>query len=127
MHVDILTLHRSAGWHSGNSIPADAIRALIHSKADPRVCLIDDCLPFVFYSCEYAKVTHTVIHIVSLLRRLHSARQLEAAAAAMTNASQELVLEVHSDVRGHREPLSIGSRKYYMTFTDDHTRYKLRL
>jgi len=32
-------------------------------------------------------------------------------------------VEVHKDVKGPCEPLSLGGRKYYVTSTDDHTRY----
>ena len=31
--------------------------------------------------------------------------------------------EVHTDVYGPCEPLSLGGRKFFVTFTDDHTRY----
>ena len=57
-------------------------------------------------SCEYAKTTRKAI------RKERMAPQADAFGA-----------EILSDVWGPSPTQSLGGRKYYITFTDDHTRY----
>ena len=99
--VDILMLHHRLGHISVN-----AIRALIHAGFITGIQLIDDFPPFICNSCEYAKTTQKAIH------KEHKAPQ----AQAFGN-------EVHTDVWGLSPNLSLRGRKYYVTFTDDHTRF----
>ena len=99
--VDILTLHRRLGH-----ISADAIRHLIHSNAVSGLRLIDDLPPFTCDSCQYAKATRKTIR-----------KEREAPLANSFGA------EVHSDVWGPSPTQSLGGRKYYVTFTDDYSRY----
>jgi len=100
-HVDILTLHRRLGH-----ISADSIRTLIHSNAVSGLQLIDDFPPFICDLCEYAKATRKSIR-----------KEREAPPADTFSA------EVHSDVWGPSPILSLGGRKYYVTFTDDFSRF----
>src|SRR6202012_1579602 len=100
-YVDILTLHRRLGH-----ISADAIRTLIRSNAVSGLHLVDDFPPFTCDSCEHAKATRKTIR-----------KEREAPLADSFGA------EVHSDVWGPSPVLSLGGRKYYVTFTDDYSRY----
>ena len=97
--VDILTLHRRLGHISVN-----AICTLICAGSITRIQLIDDFPPFICDSCEYAKTTQKAIC------KEHEAPQAQAFGD-----------EVHTDVWRPSPNLSLGGRKYYMTFTDDHT------
>ena len=99
--VDILTLHRRLGH-----ISVDAIRTLVRSNAVTGLHLIDDFPPFTCDSCEYAKQTRKAIR-----------KEREAAQADSFGA------EVHTDVWGPSPLKSLGGRKYYITFTDDYSRY----
>ena len=99
--VDILTLHRRLGH-----ISVDAICALIRAGSITGVHVIDDFPPFICDSCEYAKTTRKQIH--------------KERVAPQAQAFGE---EVHTDVWGPSPTLSLGGRKYYVTFTDDHTRF----
>ena len=97
--VNILTLHRRLGHISVN-----AICALIRAGSITGIQLIDDFPPFICDSCEYAKTTQKAIH-----------KERKAPQA------QAFGNEVHTDVWGPSPNLSLGGRKYYVTFTDDHT------
>jgi hypothetical protein len=99
--VDILTLHRRLGH-----ISVDAIRALIRAGSITGVHVIDDFPPFICDSCEYAKTTRKQI------RKERTAQQAQAFGE-----------EIHTDVWGPSPTLSLGGRRYYVTFTDDHTRF----
>src|SRR6266702_2233088 len=99
--VDILTLHRRLGHISTN-----AIHALIHANAVTGLHLIDDLPPFTCDSCEYAKTTRKAIR-----------KEWEAPLADTFGA------EVHADVWGLSPTLSLGGHKYYVTFTDDYSRF----
>ncbi len=100
-HVDILTLHHRLGH-----ISADSIRTLICSNAVSGLQLIDDFPPFTCDLCEYAKATRKPIW-----------KEREAPPADTFGA------EVHSGVWGPLPTLSLGGRKYYVTFTDDFSCY----
>jgi len=99
--VDILTLHRRLGH-----ISVDAIRTLIRSGSITGLQLIDDLPPFTCDSCEYAKTTRKSI-------------RKERTEALAQNFGEE----IHTDVWGPSPTLSLGGRKYYVTFTDDCTRF----
>ena len=98
--IDIRTLHRRLGH-----VAASSIRALVRTQAIQGVSLIDDGQPIYCESCEYAKTTRKVIK-----------KECEAPLASAFG------IEIHSDL--WTSPLqSLGGRKYYVTFTDDHSRY----
>ena len=99
--VDILTLHRRLGHSS-----PDAIRALFKAKAITGIQLHDDLPPFSCDSCEYAKMTRKAIR-----------KEREAPPA------QAFAEEIHTDVWGPSPTDSLGGRRYYVTFTDDYSRY----
>ncbi len=99
--VSLLTLHRRLGHIS----PA-AICTLIKQGAVTGLTLTDDVTTLVCNSCEYAKTTRKAIH-----------KECEAPQA---NA---FGVEVHSDIWGPSPVQTIGGRKYYITFTDNHTCY----
>ena len=99
--VDILTLHRRLGH-----ISVDAIRTLIRAGSITGVQVIDDFPPFICDSCEYAKTTRKPI------------RKERAEPPAQSFGD-----EVHTDVWGPSPTHSLGGRRYYVTFTDDHTRF----
>jgi len=99
--VNILTLH----WRLGH-VSLDTIRSLICNNAVTGLHIIDDGSPFFCESCEYAKATRKTIR--------------KEQTAPLASAFGE---EVHTDLWGPSPLLSLGSRKYYVTFTDDHTRY----
>jgi transposase InsO family protein len=80
---------------------------LVHTQAIQGISLIDDGQPIYCESCEYAKTTRKVIK-----------KEREGKLAkAFSN-------EIHTDV--WTSPLnSLGGRKYYITFTDDHSCYTI--
>ena len=99
--VDILTLHRRLGHAS-----IDIIRTLVRTGSITGVRTIDNKLSYVCDSCEYAKTTRKPI------RKERVAEQ-----------AQNFGDEVHTDVWGPSPTASLGGRRYYVTFTDDHSRY----
>jgi hypothetical protein len=99
--VDILTLHRRLGH-----IALNTIRNLVRNKAIAGIHLIDDNPSLACDSCEYAKTTRKPIQ-----------KQREGPQATAFGD------EIHSDVWGPSTPESLGGRKYYVTFTDDYSRY----
>ena len=99
--VDILTLHRRLGH-----ISVDAIRTLVRTGSITGIQLIDDLPPFTCDSCEYAKTTRKPIR-----------KEREEKLA------RKFGDEVHTDVWGPSPTLSLGGRRYYVTFTDDCTRF----
>ncbi len=99
--VDILTLHQRL-----RHISTNAIRALIRANAVTGLHLIDDFPPFTCDSCEYTKTTRKAI-----------CKEREAPLADTFGA------EVHADVWGPSPTLSLGGRKYYVTFTDNYSRF----
>ena len=69
--------------------------------------IIDDCSPFSCDSCAYAKTTR---------KNIRKERRAPLATAFGD--------EVHTDVWGGPTTLlSLGGRKYYVSFTDDYSRY----
>ena len=101
--VDILTVHRRLGH-----IAADTIRSLVRTNAVTGLHLIDptSSSPLTCDSCDYAKATRKPI-------------RKESATPLATSFGDE----VHTDVWGPSSLQSLGGRKYYITFTDDHTRF----
>ncbi len=97
--VNILTLHRRLGH-----VSLDTIRSLVCNNAVTGLHIIDDGSPFFCESCEYAKATRKTIR--------------KERTAPLASAFGE---EIHTDLWGPLPLLSLGSRKYYVTFTDDHT------
>ena len=70
--------------------------------------LIDDLSPFTCNSCDWAKMTHK--HI-----RKHR----------VTPQATHFGAEVHSDVWGPSVIKSINNRSYYVSFTNNYSRYSL--
>jgi transposase InsO family protein len=99
--IDILTVHQRLGH-----ISADSIRLLTRANAVTGLQPIDFSTPFSCDSCEHAKTTRKII-------RKHTT----------TPRAEAFGDEVHTDVWGPAPISTIGGRKYYITFTDDHTRY----
>ena len=99
--VDFLTAHQRLGH-----ISAEAIHTLIHANAATGLQSIDLSFPFSCNSCEYAKMTCKVIH--------------KQATNPWAKAFGD---EVHTDVWGPAPIFILGSHKYYITFTDNHTCY----
>ena len=99
--VDMHTLHRRLGH-----IPSDAIRSLIRNHAIDGIELIDDGSQIICDSCEYAKLTR---------KSIRSER--------VAPPAKHFGAEIHTDLWGPSPISSLGGRRYYITFTDDHTRY----
>jgi hypothetical protein len=99
--VDIHTLHHRLGH-----ISATAIRALVCHHAIAGIELIDDSSPIICDSCEYAKMTCKII--------------LKECVAP---PAKQFGDEIHTDLWGPSLVTSLEGRRYYITFTDDATRY----
>ena len=99
--VDIHSLHRRLGH-----ISADSIRSLIRNNAITGIQLIDDGSPIICDSCEYARMTRKPIR-----------------SERVAPPAQQFGAEIHSDLWGPSPVTSLGGRLYYVTFTDDYTRY----
>jgi hypothetical protein len=99
--VDLPTLHRRL-CH----ISADSICSLFRHHLIDGIDLVDDGSTLLCNSCEYAKFTHKPI------QKEHTAPLADAFGA-----------EIHSDLWGPSPVPSLGGRKYYVTFTDDYSRY----
>src|SRR5260370_19606267 len=100
-HIDLITAHRRLGH-----ISVESIRELIRSEAVIGLHLIDLNVQIDCDSCEYAKSTRKIIQKKSEIPR-----------------SQAFGDEIHSDLWGPAPISSLGGCKYYVTFTDDHTRF----
>jgi hypothetical protein len=99
--VSIHTLHRRLGH-----ISTDAIRSLVRHHAIDGIELVNDGSPIVCDSCEYAKL---------IRKPIRSER--------VAPPAKYFGAEVHTDVWGPSPINSLGGRRYYITFTDDHTRF----
>jgi len=99
--IDILMLHHRLGH-----ICVDTICALVHTGFIKDVHLINNFPPFICDSCEYAKTTCKPI-----------------SKGHMAPPAQSFGEEVHTDVWGLSPNLSLQGHQYYVTFTDDHTRF----
>ena len=97
----LLDLHQRLGH-----VSADSIRTLIKRGIVTGLQLNDNTPILTCDSCEYAKTTHKAIW------KERVAPQADAFGA-----------EIHTDVWGPSPVQSLGGRKYYITFTDDHMRY----
>jgi len=87
-------------------IAPNTIRVLVRRGAVEGMELIDSNTPFICDSYEHAKLTCKVIQ-----------KEWEALLADAFGA------EVHTNLWGLSPTLSLGKRKYYITFTDNHTCY----
>jgi transposase InsO family protein len=99
--VTLSVLHRRLGH-----VSVDTVHSLIRHDSIEGIDLIDEGSSFTCVSCDYAKTTRKVIRPVR--------------EAPQSTAFGE---EIHSDVWGPSPLNSIGGRRYYITFTDDYTRY----
>jgi hypothetical protein len=86
---------------------ADSIHAIVCSQAIQGISLIDDGQPLYCESCEYAKATRKPI------KKEHQGVQ-----------ASTFGTEIHTNV-WTSPSLSLGGRKYYITFTDDYSRYTI--
>ena len=100
-HVGLLALHRRL-----RHIAPSTICVLMKSSAIEGLQLIDDRSAFICDSCEHAKTMRKPIR-----------KEREAPLA------DSFGMEVHTDLWGPAPISSLGGHKYYVTFTDDHTRY----
>ena len=99
--IDIHELHCCLGH-----MPTNALCSLVHNQAIEGIKLIDDRLPIICDSCEYAKMTRKVI--------------LKERTAPPAKHFRD---EIHSNLWGPSPVTSLGGRHYYITFTDDHTHF----
>jgi transposase InsO family protein len=99
--VDVMTLHRRLAH-----IAPDAIRKMVKSGAIEGIQLVDEGSTLVCEACEQAKATRKQIH-----------KEREAPLADTFGA------EVHTDLWGPSPVPSLGGRGYYVTFTDDYSRF----
>jgi transposase InsO family protein len=99
--VDILTAHRRLGH-----ISADAIRDLARANAVTGLHIIDPSSTISCDSCEHAKATRKII-----------------CKQTTTSRAQAFGDEIYTDVWGPSRVETLGGRRYYITFTDDHTRF----
>jgi hypothetical protein len=99
--VDLVTLHRCLAH-----IAPDAIRKMVKGGAIEGIQLVDDGSTLVCKACEQAKAMRKQI-----------CKEREAPLAAAFGD------EVHTDVWGPSTIPSLGGRPYYVTFSDDHSRY----
>jgi hypothetical protein len=99
--VDMLTLHRRLGHISPNTI-----RTLIHNDIITGIQLDNTRPSFVCPSCGYTKTTCKVIN-----------------KECVVDIADAFGAEIHTDLWGPSSVQTIGGRKYYVTFTDDHTQY----
>src|SRR6267142_598588 len=99
--VDLATLHRRL-----THIAPDAICKMIRSGALEGVELTDDGPMATCETCKQAKATRKQI------RKEREAPLTDAVGA-----------ETHTDLWGPSPTPSMGGRRYYVTFTDDHSRY----
>jgi hypothetical protein len=99
--VDLASMHQRL-----SHIAPDAIQTLFQSGAAEGVQLIDDGTPIICNSCEHVKSTWKTI--------CKEHKELLAPSFGT---------EVHTDLWGPSPVASRGGRKYYITFTDDHTYY----
>ena len=99
--LDFLTVHQRLGH-----ISADAICSLVHTNAVTGLQSIDLSSSFTCNSCEYAKATCKVIQ--------------KEATYPQAEAFGD---EIHTNLWGPVPVASLGGHKYYVTFTNDHTRY----
>ena len=99
--ADLAMLHRRLAH-----ISPDSIQKLISSGAIEGIKLIDDESPLICDACEQAKATHKPIR-----------KEREALLVKSFGA------EIHSDLWGPSPIPSLGGRKYYATFTNNHSCY----
>jgi len=101
--IDLPTLHQRLGHLSPRGI-----RALMNANSVTGLQLINNLTPFSCDACDYTKMTWKAI------KKKHQ-----------TPIATHFGAEVHSDVWGPSIVNSLGNRHYYISFTDDCTRYLL--
>ncbi len=101
--IDLPTLH----WRLGHLVPK-SICTLMNAHLVMGLRLIDNLSPFSCNSCDWAKTTHKCI------RKHH-----------ITPQATHFGAEVHSDVWGPSVIKSINNHSYYVSFTNDYSRYSL--
>ena len=99
--VSLATLHRRLAH-----ISPDAIRKMVKNGSIEGIQLIDDGSTLTCETCEQAKATRKEIR-----------KEREAPLAAAFGD------EVHTDLWGPSPVPSLGGRAYYVTFTDDYSRF----
>ena len=99
--ISLLELHRKMGH-----IAPDAVRKLVKEGRVEGIELEDEREIGTCESCEYAKTTRKKVR-----------REREEPRASHFGD------EIHSDVWGPSPIETINHRRYYTSFTDDHTRY----
>jgi len=99
--VDLRTLHRRLAH-----IAPAAIRKMVEGGAVKGIKLVDDGSTLICGICEQAKAMH---------KEIKTEREAPLADAFGT--------EVHSDLWGPAPMPSMGGRRYYASFTDDHSCY----
>src|SRR5487761_336488 len=99
--VDLATLHRRLAH-----IAPDSIRKLVSSGVIEGIKLEDSGSAVICDACEQAKATR---------KQIRKERE-----APLADAFGD---EVHSDLWGPSPVPSLGGRRYYVTFTDDFSRY----
>jgi len=100
-HVILVALHRGLVH-----IALDTLHALVSRGAVEGIKLINNRAPLICNSCEHGKSMRKVI------QKEHQ-----------TPLARAFSDEVHTNVWGPSPMLSVGKWKYYITFTDDSTRY----
>jgi len=99
--INIRSLHHRLGH-----VVANSIRTLVCFQAIQGISLIDDGHPIYCESCEYAKTTRKAIK-----------KECEGVLAKSFGE------EIHTDIWGLSPLNTIGSRRYYITFTDDYSHF----
>jgi hypothetical protein len=99
--VDLATLHRRLAH-----IAPDAIRKMVKGGAIEGIELIDNGSTLICEACEQAKATRKQIR-----------KEREAPLA------DKFGDKVHTDLWGPSPVPSLGGRAYYVTFTDDYSRF----
>jgi len=87
-------------------ISPDTIRALAHEESITGLHLLESSLPVVCDSCIYRKMMHKA-----------------SPKTRIGPCSNKFGGEVHTDVYGPSPTKSLGGKTYYLSFTDDKTRY----
>src|SRR6266403_5208820 len=101
--INLPTLH----WRLGH-LALKSIHALMNAHSVTGLRLIDDLSPFSCDSCDWAKTTRKCI-------RKH----------CVAPSATHFGSEIHSDVWGPSMVKSVNNHSYYVSFTDDYSRYSL--
>ena len=99
--VDLATLHKCLAH-----IAPDAIRKMVNKGSFEGVTIVDEGTMIICEACEQVKATRKEIQ-----------KEREAPLADSLSA------EIHMDLWGPSPVPSLGGRRYYVTFTDDYSRF----